>query len=88
MKITKRQLKQIIREELGQEMESSFHLMESRSTKDQLALMVHNIKTALDPVNPNMALVKRFVNQLDEYIDNLPDDERLAGDTQAIGEYR
>tara|TARA_R110000744_G_scaffold373008_1_gene484962 strand:+ start:455 stop:682 length:228 start_codon:yes stop_codon:yes gene_type:complete len=73
MKITKTQLKQIIREELGQE-------MENRSTKNQLALMVHKIKTALDPVNPNMESVKSFVNQLDEYIDKLPDDikEELA----------
>ena len=79
MKITKAQLKQIIKEELVQE-------MESRSTKNQLALMVYNIKTALDRGDPNMDSVNSLVNQLDDYIQDLPDDERRAGDTQAIGE--
>jgi len=79
MKITKAKLKQIIKEELVQE-------MESRSTKNQLALMVYNIKTALDRGDPNMDSVNSLVNQLDDYIQDLPDDERRAGDTQAIGE--
>jgi len=79
MKITKTQLKQIIQEELVQE-------MESRSTKNQLALMVYKIKTALDRGDPNMDSVNSLVNQLDDYIQDLPDDERHAGDTQAIGE--
>jgi|10_taG_2_1085330.scaffolds.fasta_scaffold117680_2 hypothetical protein len=80
MKITKAKLKQIIKEELVQE-------MESRSTKNQLALMVYNIETALDRGDPNMDSVNSLISQLSNYIqDNLPDDEKHAGDTQAIGE--
>ena len=79
MKITKAKLKQIIKEELVQE-------MESRSTKNQLALMVYNIETALDRGDPNMDSVNSLISQLSDYIQDLPDDEKHAGDTQAIGE--
>jgi len=79
MKITKAKLKQIIQEELVQE-------MESRSTKNQLALMVYNIETALDRGDPNMDSVNSLISQLSDYIQDLPDDEKHVGDTQAIGE--
>jgi len=79
MKITKAKLKQIIKEELVQE-------MESRSTKNQLALMVYNIETALDRGDPNMDSVNSLISQLSDYIQDLPDDEKHVGDTQAIGE--
>ena len=57
--------------------------MKSRSTKNQLELMVYNIKTALDMEDPNMGSVNRLVNQLDDYIQDLPDDERLYEDIDA-----
>ena len=66
MKITKTQLKRIIKEELVQE--------KRNMVKKNLAMGTHKIKTALDRIDPNMDSVKMLVNALDDYITDLPED--------------
>ena len=66
MKITKTQLKRIIKEELAQE--------KRNMVKRKLAIGTYRIKTALDKTVPDMDSVKRLVNALDDYITDLPED--------------
>jgi hypothetical protein len=66
MKITKTQLKRIIKEELVQE--------KRNMVKRNLAIGTYKIKTVLDKRVPDMDSVKRLVNALDKYIEDLPEE--------------